>query len=268
MPRKISLLSLQSLKLNILSRVEWLEDQEISTATWFLLHYEWSYYLVTNWHVVSWKHFKTWDLLDSLWRIPTHIKTTIKINQLTWVGQEFIQRDCQVDIPLISNEWFLRYEHPIHSNNIDVVVIKWPQINFWESLKLQLLNVKEETDKDIELRVMDKIFIVWYPYWITPNNYPIYKSWYIASEPEIYTTTPFIYIDSKTKPGMSWSPVYKIGEQKIDLKEHCITQIPWRSDFIGIYTGRDGLAEDEYQAELWIIRPYKECIMPILESIL
>ena len=117
---------------------------------------------------------------------------------------------------------------------------------------------------------MDQAFVTGYPLsaTTTPNGLPIYKSGTIASEPRIFDSEPRIYIDGKTKTGMSGSPVMvkqRTQPEKCDTLRGAAANT---LDFIGIYSGRDRQEQSEFEAELGIVWPYRECLIPIIEAFL
>ncbi|WP_156343547.1 hypothetical protein [Limnohabitans sp. 63ED37-2] len=134
---------------------------------------------------------------------------------------------------------------------------------------IEFFDLAKEIEKsEIDLGVMDDVFIVGFPLKTktTPNCYPIYKGATIASEPFQYTDLPIFYIDGKTKKGMSGSPVIK--KHKFDLKilNGKMTGTKDRIDLIGTYSGRDTTAEDEYTAELGIVWHANKTLLQIIEQ--
>ena len=115
---------------------------------------------------------------------------------------------------------------------------------------------------------MDQAFVTGYPLEAstTPNKFPIYKSGIIASEPMIHNSEPRFYIDGKTKKGYSGSPVvmkeYSTSQQNARINGFTHEKL----NFIGIYSGRDRQEETEFEAELGIVWPYRDCLLPILKQ--
>lgn len=120
------------------------------------------------------------------------------------------------------------------------------------------------------LSVMDTAIVAGFPSdnpAILPNEYPIYKTCFIASEPEFSGNLPYILLDGKTKKGMSGSPVYIKFEPNMstDLSRG-ISFNTGKVTLIGIYSGRDINDEALTKAELGIIWPLESCVIPIIEK--
>jgi len=117
---------------------------------------------------------------------------------------------------------------------------------------------------------MDQAFVTGYPLsaTTTPNSLPIYKSGTIASEPRVFDSQPRIYIDGKTKTGMSGSPVMVKRQNQLRERTRSNDSGADTLDFVGIYSGRDRQERSEFEAELGIMWPYKECLIPIIEAFL
>ena len=115
---------------------------------------------------------------------------------------------------------------------------------------------------------MDNVFIVGFPLKTntTPNQYPIYKGATIASEPYLYKV-PMFYVDGKTKRGMSGSAVVKKHGMKVHQEPTQFRFNEGRLDLIGVYSGRDAVADSEYEAELGIVWPFDKCVAPIIEKV-
>lgn len=95
---------------------------------------------------------------------------------------------------------------------------------------------------------------------------PIYKSGTIASEPAVFDSQPRIYIDGKTKTGTSGPPVMVKRKAGLGGDDGGAANEDLR--FVGIYSGRDRQEPSEFEAELGIVWPLRECLLPILESYL
>jgi len=150
---------------------------------------------------------------------------------------------------------------------VDVVAIQVAAKSLNE-FNIFCVDIDTELQKNTEINVMDQAFVTGYPLEAstTPNKFPIYKSGIIASEPMIFNSEPRFYIVGKTKKGYSGSPVVmkqtdtSNNESKVNGFTH------ERLDFIGIYSGRDRQEETEFEAELGIVWPYKDCLLPILKQ--
>ena len=231
----------------------------LADATGFFCEFHGRTFLVTNWHVVAGRHYQTNRPLHRSRALPgtlvihAHIASSV-------VPVAAPSSSTSFRISLFDNEgrpcWL---EHPLYGHSVDVIAIELdsriPRCN-----RLYRLDLATELARDIKLSVMDQAFVTGYPLSAstTPNSLPIYKSGTIASEPGVFDSEPRIYIDGKTKTGMSGSPVMVKGPA------HNGDKAPL--SLVGIYSGRDRQERTEFEAELGIMWPYKECLVPTLEA--
>lgn len=250
-------------KLQIVAQVT---EASLGDATGFFCEFNEHTFLVTNWHVVSGRHYQTKkplhhsQALPGILKVHTHISTTVI--PLTAPSSSAVFR-----IALIADDgspcW---WEHPLFGCDVDVVAIpvdsSIPDCN-----KIYRIDLQAELARNTQLAVMDQAFVTGYPLsaTTTPNSLPIYKSGTIASEPRVFDSIPRIYIDGKTKTGMSGSPVmvkrHDVLGERHDMVANAL-------DFVGIYSGRDRQERSEFEAELGLLWPYQECLIPIIEAYL
>ena len=229
-------------------------------------------YLVTNHHVVSGFRPGTKELLHSAGAVPRRLQfnaTVMRDKSET----EFKTSNLNASIALYdADDSHLWLEHPTLKNSCDVVAIPMPEEILQlipENCEIQTIELERELDYECRLFVMDELFITGFPLVKedTLTKYPIYKAGFLASEPEDDQNGAQFYVDSKTKPGMSGSPVIQKERMKIENTGNGkITASEGRINFIGIYSGRVGATEDEYQSELGVIWPFKQFLMPIIEA--
>jgi hypothetical protein len=231
----------------------------LADATGFFCEFRGCTFLVTNWHVVAGRHYQTNEPLHRSRALPgkltihAHIASTV-------VPIDAPSSSTTFQISLFNPDggacWL---EHPLFGRNVDVIAIEMDS-RIPECSRLFRLDLEAELARDITLSVMDQAFVTGYPLSAstTPNSLPIYKSGTIASEPGVFDSEPRIYIDGKTKTGMSGSPVMVKGPAHNDDKQSL--------SLVGIYSGRDRQERTEFEAELGIMWPYKECLMPILDA--
>lgn len=158
--------------------------------------------------------------------------------------------------------------HPTYGTRIDVAVVPARLTYTVAGTKIDALLANLDDEAHLTRpEVMDDVFVVGFPLNIDsmPYRLPIYKHATVASEPGAYIDTPRFYIDGKTKPGMSGSLVV--------LRQPAVTTFDGRQlshtgptvTLVGIYSGRDVQAPDEYQAELGIVWPLRQCLLPLLD---
>lgn len=267
--------SIQSVKLKILAERTKIE---ITSATGFLCEYKEKLFLITNWHVVNGRNNFTNELLDKHGALPGFLDL-----QLTYIQQakddNFTTFILPFEQPLFyynSDEDFYDESKPLWTehdkkNEIDVVAIDLTQFKNVCSLpgfKLMTYNIEEEisyTQYTTGISVMDKVFIIGYPLssGLSPNEYPIYKGATIASEIRNNDEPPIIFIDGKTKSGMSGSPVILKHEFSGSVEGDALFG---KTQLIGVYSGRESISPDLTEAELGIVWKLEECLLPILEK--
>ena len=220
-------------------------------------------FLVTNWHVVSGRHFQTRQALHRSRALPgsltvhAHVMRARDTDPVPSASTAF-------RIALLGADGRPRWrEHPLFGADIDVIAL---EIGSALPLGTQVcpIDLEQELATELQLAVMDQAFVTGFPLQArtTPNSLPIYKSGTIASEPSVFDSQPRIYIDGKTKTGMSGSPVMV----KRASEDGRTTVEDLR--FIGVYSGRDRQERSEFEAELGIVWPFRECLLPILETYL
>lgn len=241
----------------------------LGDATGFFCEYQGRTFLVTNWHVVSGRHYQT--------KIPLHrsqaLPGTLKVH--THIAKAIAPATAPSSstvfhIPLHNNDgspcWL---EHPLFGCDVDVIAIQVDS-RIPDCSRIYRIDLESELARDTQLAVMDQAFVTGYPLsaTTTPNSLPIYKSGTIASEPRVFDSEPRIYIDGKTKTGMSGSPVMVKRRVRPGERDELHDSAANTLDFVGIYSGRDRQEQSEFEAELGILWPYRECLIPIIEAFL
>jgi len=262
-------------------RVEVLAENTEAHLTWAsgaFIKRKNKFFLVTNWHVVSGRNFQTNQPLHSSGSIPGFLNIHFAaISERVHNG--FKHAHCSIILDLYDStiengeEVFSEIPnfliHPEFGSKVDIAVIDITEIveKQFDKIEMVAFDLDKELQKNVTVSVMDDVFVIGYPLKsnTTPNEYPIYKNATIASEPDAFESLPIFYIDGKTKSGMSGSPV--VRRKKLELKDENtrIKVDPERTDFIGIYSGRDRQEADEYQAELGIVWNLHHGLLPIIE---
>ena len=252
--KHISILSTKSARLELFTGET---DAKLGEATGFFCHYKNQDFLVTNWHVATGRRTDTEKPIHPSLGLPAYIRCDLN-GSFT----------LKMDIPLFHNEIPRWIEHPIYSRLVDVVAIPLGNRLSNAGLNDASYDIEHEMSKIERLHVMDTVTIIGYPLTRSQSNnqFPIFKDGTIASEPEIYDEEPRFFVDSKTKNGMSGSPVIVTQTKPPSFIGTKLTMPQDIRTLIGIYSGRDGNAKDEHEAELGRVWPIKECLIPILES--
>ncbi|MFD2943251.1 trypsin-like peptidase domain-containing protein [Flavobacterium notoginsengisoli] len=268
--------SVQSVKLKILAERTKIE---ITSATGFLCEYKEKLFLITNWHVVNGRNNFTKELLDKKHgALPgfldlqlTYIQKAENDNFITYIlpfEQSLFYYNSDEDFYDESKPLWIEHDR---KNEIDLVAIDLTQFKNVCSLpgfKLMAYNIEEEisyTQYTTGISVMDKVFIIGYPLssGLSPNEYPIYKGATIASEMKNNDEPPIIFIDGKTKSGMSGSPVILKHEFSGSVEGDALFG---KTQLIGVYSGRESTSPDVTEAELGIVWKLEQCLLPILEK--
>ena len=238
---------------------------KLSSATGFWCNYKNKIFFVTNWHVVSGRNFET--------NKPVDTKTCALPGELIIHGYAKQDHASHQPYELVidlydGNSNPIWQEHPVYRSKVDVVAININSSKL-NGFDIFCVNIDSELEKNIAINVMDQAFFTGYPLEAstTPNKFPIYKSGIIASEPLIFNSEPRFYIAGKTKKGYSGSPVV-LKQATTTPQEPIINGFTHgKLDFIGIYSGRDRQEETEFEAELGIVWPYRDCLLPILQKV-
>src|SRR5271166_1453973 len=84
------------------------------------------------------------------------------------------------------------------------------------------------------------VFIIGYPFTVSPPAYPVWKRGSIASEPDLVRmTTGYYLVDTASRPGMSGSPVILRSwtNNFVEGGMRALSDTP-ATNFIGVYSGR------------------------------
>ena len=235
-----------------------------STGTGFSYQLGTDNFIITNWHVISGRDWPSGNANTPNGRRPTKIwlKRSTKV---PFQKDQFHVFTSPVPLPIFSDDKPNWLEHPELGWKCDLVAF---QINFHAGEILDDLDqrfhkpVNHVSDAAIPVAPGSAVFIIGYPKSISSGpGLPIYKSGYIASEPDFDAIIdgipslmgemekglqiPAFYIDSLTREGMSGSPVFasysgiwNSGDPygKFELKGS--THIGSAMQFIGCYSGR------------------------------
>ena len=263
-PRSIDKLSRCVVQVTQYGRMNDGSRKEIGIATAFIILHKSVHFLVTNHHVVSGYRLGTKQFAGTHSTVPVELQFEVYVKESE--GPLSYKYDFRIDIERGAGESWL--EHPVLNNNCDVVAI--PLSSTFETNQLNDCKIKlENEDWSLDsLRVMDQLFVVGYPMPIKKllSDFPIYKAATVASEPFGSELGTQFYADTKTKPGMSGSLVIKHERLAVEsFGQSSLTLSDGRRTLIGVYSGRAENAKDAYEAELGLIWPIQDFLMPILD---
>ena len=259
-----------------------MHDQEglISTGSAFFFEIDEHWFLITNWHNVSGKHFLTKGPLSR--RLPTRLVAKLSTYQIEDVRSKGPRSFgiTPYDVPIYGSDgeplWF---EHPKMGSYCDLIALPMKRPESCPEFMHNAANRISNTRIPVEPGCT--VFVIGFPRSISVGfGLPLWKSGYIASEPHYDVTVggqpqkyggmiggdtlPAFFIDARTRAGMSGSPVFAhfIGSwdlsdpyQAIDLDEPNL----WRRndvvlfgsgcrEFVGCYSGH--IASNEEEAAL------------------
>ena len=213
------------------------DDTLLATGTAFFSSVGNRVLLVTNKHNVTGRDTETGKCLDTRnLAIPNNMSVLIPITQSRDEGFQCEHwRSFNIPLYVQGNEerptWI---EHP--DPCVDLVGFKFvPKEANIGSLVLPA------DGTDLPMQVGNRINVLGYPFGVSTDNFPIWSTGYVASEPEIdINQKPLMYIDSRTRKGNSGSPVIRVfnpGETlHIDGNSY-VAKKP-QVYLLGIYSGR------------------------------
>jgi len=228
--------------------------QDLSTATAFFVTRNSKRYLITNLHVVSGRDPKTGQCLSKSGGIPDNLLLRLHMKQSVIEFADFevkLVDDNDNDKP----NWL---EHPNFGSAVDVVAL---QVSIPSTLSaLDVEDFIEPLNEDTEESVAEDVFVIGYPFGTSVAQiFPIWKRASIASEPIIdVDDLPKMLIDTASRSGMSGSPVLlleerHVGRVKGDPNSPDAVFSHNRMKLIGVYSGRIGVDELNFKAQLGIV---------------
>jgi len=231
--KRIDGVSVSSLLLRVLSH-----GHELGQGTGFVVQKGSNYFLVTNWHVVTFRRPDSGASLDPEGRMPDQIQilhnTKGKLGDWHWVTEDLL------DPATGKGRWS---EHPILKSKVDVVVFPLAKISDCDLYPVDL----ELRNTPILLTPAAQISIVGFPFGRgSYKGLPVWKSGAIASDPDLdYDDTPQFLVDASGKPGMSGSPVWARREGGfIDESGGTNLGTGIFERFLGVYAGEiDGVSQ-------------------------
>ncbi len=240
MPATIDPLSIRSLFIELLA-----SGKRLGSATGFAVEHRGSYFLITNWHVLSGCHADTGAAFSESGAVPDEIRIFHHGTTLgTWLTRtEFLSTDQG------TQRWI---EHP-NGRAVDVAAVPLDSID--NDIQIHAFDLSL-ADTDIVPEIAMPVSIIGFPLGLTGSGkLPIWKTGHIASEPQIdYNDQPAFLIDATTRSGMSGSPVLlrTSGDYKTKSGIGVIASSGICTLFLGVYAGR--LHEESEIGKVW--RPH------------
>ena len=195
-------------------RLEVHDDQGLlSSATGFFYEIDQAVFIVTNWHVVSGKHFLTQQPLAQTRRFPTCLVGYFAVTGEPLPDGRVVVRNVRAPINIYGPDRApLWLEHPRLGSRCDVIALPVQGDLSSSSVFHKAANRVEKGRVPIEPGCV--VYVVGFPRSLKIGpGLPLWKSGYIASETAFDVTIgeqslPAFFIDSQTREGMSGSPVF------------------------------------------------------------
>lgn len=223
-------LSFQSLKLELYSN-----NDNIGTATGFIIEKNNKPYLITNLHVVTGIDYFSHASTDLQLRKPNLIAI--------WHNGQVLGNWVRVPELLYDNKNNKRWiECSIGEKTLDIVAI--PLGNIPNTIKFYPLHLSQFNEKIIFLPGFSAS-IVGFPYGLSSDGqFAIWKTGHVASDFDVNSNgLPMFMIDATTRPGMSGSIVVL---RMSPYMEKDGTHVGMGTRFLGIYTAQSSLEELGY----------------------
>lgn len=254
---------------------------KIGVASGFVAKFGQHYGLVTNWHVVAGRNPLTNKIISSQAALPDalEVHVTVVTEEETPEGRSTAMFFKGVTLPLQNEDGsdvWVGLEEAEYRNDVVMIPLNdhIPELSnsnsFLEHINVGLVTLDNDVEATTEVhasmlrffypRVGRDVFILGYPRGVDFSGiFPIWKRGSVASEPQAHITsngvtyTNLIYVDALTKEGMSGAPVVTFPREHdymVTDKGGRVIVNDDRPIFIGVYAGRDGVTQEEYEFSL------------------
>ena len=255
-------------------RVREHDGTALSAASAFFFETDGSWFIITNWHVVSGRHFLSREPLAVPFAEPFSL--TAKLFSYAVGPGSGTFGIAPHHVPLYRGEEPVWFEHPELGPSCDVVAIPMERPASCPEFMHNAANRISEAN--IPLEPGCTVFVIGFPHALSVGiGLPLWKSGYVASEPHYDvslggqlsdygglvggTRIPAFFIDAQTRAGMSGSPVFARYRGMWDMRDPYRTVDPdepgfWQRDdvatwgsegthLVGCYSARAGRIENE-----------------------
>lgn len=205
------------------------DNQVLGTATGFPIKISETFYLVTNWHVVTGR-----SPYDNKLNTPTE-PNNLKILHHHNSG---LGKWCLVQETLFDNQKSRRWLEHSKGNGVDVILLPLTQLQ--NGVQIYPFDLDLEKANMATAPAMP-VSIIGYPFGLkTGGAFPIWKTGHIASDPDLdFDGKPAFLIDATTRGGMSGSPVVlRMTGGYQDNDGNMIMTTGTTTKFLGVYSGR------------------------------
>lgn len=236
-------MAVDRLSLSTVPITPFFNDLKLPEATGFVWKRRDSFYLITNWHVVTATNIFTRRLLLCGGSRPNRIQCPFVIRM-----GEFERETINIPIRDENDEplWLVHAAQKIRPVDIVAIPLNADALKG----KVTLFPVNELAPGRIAIMIGMDVFILGYPFGSGPPSFPVWKRGSIASEPDLVRmTTGYYLIDTASRPGMSGSPVILRSWKAHVMESSNFTAMTDGTidRVIGIYSGRKDDAPGEAQ---------------------
>lgn len=223
MPISIDEFSVKSLYLET-----YLNENQTGVATGFVVKKDDSYYLITNWHVVTGRNPQNNQPLSTTGVADPNI---LKV----WFNGQQLGHWLQKEVNIIDREGNKLWLEHGRGREVDVVAIPF---SVTTDIKIYDMDLTL-ADFDLMIYPSESVSIIGFPEGITSaGKLPIWKTGHVASDIDIdWGGKPAFLIDATTKGGMSGSPVVAKRVSIHQTSEG--NKIGNAVKFLGVYSGRE-----------------------------
>ena len=194
----------------------------LSSATAFFFETDGNWFLITNWHVVSGRHFMTREPLAKTFRRGHQSYGQAGLLRC-WQQRKGRVGIEPLHVPLYRGEQPVWFEHPTLGTSCDVVAIPMDRPDGCPEFMHNAAN--RISDVNIPVEPGCTVFVIGFPHALSIGfGLPLWKSGFVASEPHYDvdlggklrdygglaegTRIPAFFVDAQTRAGMSGSPVF------------------------------------------------------------
>lgn len=272
------------------------EDLPLSSASGFVVQLGTMWALITNWHVVSGFNPSSGQSLSATGSLPDRLECHVAVST-TWDegGRHAEQLEFRpLSISLFDGDdpvWIDERSGDLQNDYVAIDLVNYvPELEFGKAA-LRAITIGRITPKkdrsfvehgpyatdDFQSfypGVGTEVFVLGYPRGVGSNGiFPIWKRASVASEPQVPTILNGVaydnafFIDSLTKSGLSGAPVVCLAKPGDEMYAEDGTPIPIEkaeSFVVGVYAGREGVTQEEYELSLgrvWKIGAIERMIM-------
>ncbi|WP_081762582.1 serine protease [Xanthobacter sp. 126] len=252
---------------------------ELGSGSGFYVNFAKQYYLVTNWHVLSGRHAVTEACLERSGAIPNriefHVPVSERFGEAVGVVERISLRSAEVDLQDSSDApvWIDSRDTGPFDDFAIIPVERIQSIKLGDGENITSIsagNVMHVIDGDppepralftnFNPTIGSDVFVLGYPHGLELTGIlPIWKRASIVTEPLCPVRVNGVdidnlfYVDGSTRRGMSGSPVLYIPRQNEVIRTddgHVINYTSRDPILVGVYAGRDGVTNDEYELSL------------------